>query len=419
MLKTMTSRMAASVSKSRRLATSAHRAFSIATEAEEKSLRRGEPLLFTPGPLTTSAAVKEAMQVDLGSRDSQMLEKTASIRNQLLEMAGTSKEDGFEAVIMQGSGSFAVEAVVSSVVPPPSKGGRLLVLANGAYGERLASMAKKAGIDVNVARVGETEAFTAAEAEKHCEGGNYSHVAMVHHETTAGVLNPIREVGHVVRQHLPNASFFVDSMSAFGAYDVDMERDNVDYLVSSANKNIEGVPGFSFAICKRSLLERDGVHARTVTLDLLDQLNGLEGNGQFRFTPPTHALLAFFKALEEHKAEGGVDARLARYQRNCDALLSGMAEMGFSAYVPDEHRGCVINTFVFPDDSNFDFTEFYTGLSKRGMVIYPGKLTGMDCFRIGSIGRLYESDMTDLVDAVREVLNEMSVALPVTQIAVE
>eukprot|EP00946_MAST-07B_sp_MAST-7B-sp1_P005421 g5421.t1 len=391
----------------------------ISPEAEEKQKRRGEPLLFTPGPLTTSAAVKEAMQVDLGSRDSQMLDKTAGIREKLLTMAGTSKEDGFDAVIMQGSGSFAVEAVVSSVVPPPEKGGRLLVLANGAYGERIATMASRAGIDVDIARVGETEAFTAAEAEKYCAGGNYTNVAMVHHETTAGVLNPIREVGEVVRKHLPNASFFVDSMSAFGAYDVDMKRDHVDYLVSSANKNIEGVPGFSFAICNVQLLGRDGVHARTVTLDLLEQLKGLNSNGQFRFTPPTHALLAFDKALEEHEAEGGVPARLARYQRNCDVLLSGMAELGFSAYVPDEHRGCVINTFVFPDDSNFDFTKFYSELARRGMVIYPGKLTGMDCFRIGSIGRLYESDMEDLVSAVRDVLMEMSVKLPVSQLAVE
>jgi 2-aminoethylphosphonate-pyruvate transaminase len=304
-------------------------------------------------------------------------------------------------------------------VPPPEQGGRLLVLANGAYGERLAAMAGKAGIACEIARVGETEAWTAAEAEKHVAGGGYSHVAMVHHETTAGVLNPIREVGAVVREHLPGASFFVDSMSAFGAYDVDMERDHVDYLVSSANKNIEGVPGFSFAICNRALLERDGVHARTVTLDLLEQLKGLESNGQFRFTPPTHALLAFDQALAEHAAEGGVAARLARYQRNCDVLLSGMAEMGFAAYVPDAHRGCVINTFVFPDDANFDFTKFYEGLAKRGMVIYPGKLTGMDCFRIGSIGRLYESDMSALVGAVRDVLEEMEVALPVTQMAVE
>ena len=166
------------------------------------------------------------------------------------------------------------------------------------------------------------------------------------------------------------------------------------------------------------MLERDGVHARTVTLDLLEQLKGLESNGQFRFTPPTHALLAFAQALEEHEAEGGVPGRLDRYQRNCKELLSGMAELGFDAYVPDEHRGCVINTFVFPDDSNFDFPQFYTGLAERGIVIYPGKLTGMDCFRIGSIGRLYESDMAALVVAVREVLEEMQVTLPVTQIAV-
>ena len=270
----------------RGLASSPVAALAIRPEPDERALRRGEPLLFTPGPLTTSAAVKEAMQVDLGSRDAGMLETTARIRDQLLEMAGTSARDGYEAVIMQGSGSFAVESVVNTVVPPRAAGGRLLVLANGAYGERLAKMAERAGVNTNVVRAGETEPVTpdmAAEALHwprrvgSPDPTEFTHVACVHHETTAGVLNPVGEIGAAIREHAPGTSFIVDSMSAFGAYDLHMERDNVDYMVSSANKNIEGVPGFSFAVCNRAHLERDGVHARTVTLDLLEQLRGLDG----------------------------------------------------------------------------------------------------------------------------------------------
>lgn len=381
-------------------------------------MRGGESLLFTPGPLTTSRAVKQAMQVDLGSRDDQMIGLVADLRRKLCQMAGGGDDGTYATVIVQGSGSFAVEAVVNSVVPPPDAGGRLLVAANGAYGERLAEMADRAGIAVDVVRAGETEAVTAAlvaDALRASGTRPYSHVAAIHHETTAGVLNPIREIGAAVRAHAPGVGYIVDSMSAFGAYEVDMAADHVDYMVSSANKNIEGVPGFSFAIVDRARLEREGVHARTVTLDLLGQVKGFEGGGQFRFTPPTHAMLAFDAALREHAAEGGPRGRLARYEENCAALTDGFAALGFRPYVPDGVRGCIISTFVFPDDENFDFPRFYADLARKGLVIYPGKLTGVDCFRIGSIGRLFPSDMRALVRGVEDVLRDMGVKLPVTQ----
>jgi len=394
----------------------ATRCFSaMASQSEEIALRRGEPLLFTPGPLTTSHAVKAAMQVDLGSRDTQMLDITSSIRQRLLSMAGAS--DKYDSIIMQGSGSFAVESVISSVVPSSTNGGRLLVLSNGAYGDRIVDMAKRAGIETVVVRVNEDVVVTASHASDALLAVTadvpYTHVAVIHHETTAGVLNPIRDIGQVVREHGRGASFIVDSMSAFGAYEVDMAKDHVDYLVSSANKNIEGVPGFSFAICNRQKLEKEGMNARTVTLDLLGQLKGLNANGQFRFTPPTHALLAFNQALKEHEAEGGPAGRLERYTRNCERLIQEMRLMGFQPYVDDIHRGVIINTFLFPDDKNFNFDQFYRELAARGLVIYPGKLTERECFRIGSIGRLFEEDMVTLTVAIKDILISMGVQLPV------
>lgn len=377
-----------------------------------------EPLLFTPGPLTTSASVKQAMLVDIGSRDARMVAVIKEIRELLLEMAGVSKESGWECVLIAGSGTMGVESVVNSVVPPPEKGGRLLVASNGAYGLRMAKMAEMYGIPVDVIQYDETGRVCPDDVRAALKKQKYSHVGCIHHETTAGTLNPIEEIGAAIRDVDPDVRFFVDSMSGFGAYALDLEKANVAYIVSSANKNIEGVPGFSFAICRRDDLQR-GEFARSLSLDLLAQWKGLEANGQFRFTPPCHALLAFRQALAEHHAEGGVEGRRARYEANFKVLKKGMAEMGFHPYLDDEAQGCIITTFLYPDDTRFDFPRFYKELSDKGLVIYPGKLTKANCFRLGTIGRLYPRDVQILLLAIRETLDGMGVKLPVTQAKTE
>lgn len=372
--------------------------------------------LFTPGPLTTSATVKQAMQRDLGSRSPEMVGAIVEIRNELLKMAHVSPNAGYECVLMQGSGTFAVESVVSSVVPAA---GRLLILSNGSYGRRIVQMAECHAIEHTVIAVSErdTIAPSAVEAEllrAAAAAGEraYSHVAIIHHETTSGILNPMHEIGEAIHRVAPATSYIVDSMSAFGAYEVDMEASHVDYMVSSANKNIEGVPGFAFAICRRDKLLAEAGAARTVSLDLLAQWRGLEGNGQFRFTPPTHTLLAFRQALREHRAEGGSAGRLARYEANATALISGLQALGLRLYVERHKAGCIISTFLYPDDPNFDFEQLYLDLAERGMIIYPGKLTEVDCFRVGSIGQLYRDDMEGVVTAIREILTKCGVELP-------
>lgn len=337
-------------------------------------------------------------------------------------MAHVSQEAGYESVLQQGSGTFVVESVVGSVVPPPDKGGRILVVSNGAYGLRMAKMCKTYGIDHELVHYDETEAPTVEEVMAKLQdnkGQRYTHVGIIHHETTAGTLNPIHAIGRAILDFDPEISYIVDSMSGFGAYPVDMQASNVHYLVSSANKNIEGCPGFGFAICNRDRLLRDGVHARSLSLDLLEQWRGLENNGQFRFTPPTHSLVAFKQALLEHEAEGGSAGRLARYTANFQVLKTGMAKLGFHPYLSEDKQGAIITTFLFPDDPNFDFGLFYAKLNERGMVIYPGKLTKADCFRIGTIGRLFPHDLVNLVGAVREILEDMGVQLPVTQVRPE
>mmetsp|Transcript_108651 Transcript_108651/g.215757 ORF Transcript_108651/g.215757 Transcript_108651/m.215757 type:complete len:434 (+) Transcript_108651:42-1343(+) len=390
--------------------------------ASAMSVAGREPALYTPGPLTTSLSVKQAMLRDFGSRDSTMVSVIKDIRERLLQMAHVSQEAGYESVLQQGSGTFVVETVVGSVVPPPAKGGRILIMSNGAYGLRMAKMCQTYGIDHELVHFDETEAPTAEDVIAKLqanEGRRYTHVGIIHHETTAGTLNPIEAIGRAILDFDPEISYIVDSMSGFGAYPVDMQACNIHYLVSSANKNLEGCPGFGFAVCHRDRLLRDGVHARSLSLDLLEQWRGLENNGQFRFTPPTHSLVAFQQALLEHDAEGGTEGRLARYTANFQVLKAGMAKLGFHPYLSEDKQGAIITTFLFPDDSNFDFGLFYARLNERGMVIYPGKLTKADCFRIGTIGRLFPHDLVNLVGAVREILEDMGVQLPVTQVSPE
>ena len=364
--------------------------------------------LFTPGPLTTSQTVKQAMLRDLGSRDVAFIKAVRHVRENLLAVAGVSKDKGYEAVLMQGSGTFGLESVIGSTVPP---GGKLLVIVNGAYGDRIANIAKVLKIDTGILEYNANTVPVPADVDRRLTDDQaITNVAVVHCETTTGIINPIEEIGRVVKQH--EKVYFVDSMSAFGAVLFDFERCEIDFLVSSANKCIEGVPGFSFAICRRDSLHATEGWARSVSLDLLAQWQGLEMNGQFRFTPPTHAILAFEQALCELQAEGGVEGRVARYGANYEVLVVGMREMGFAEYLRPELQGTIITAFCYPNDPLFQFGEFYKRLNDKGFVIYPGKVSDIDCFRIGNIGHLFESDILDLLTAVRETSSEMGIELP-------
>ncbi|MCH8093717.1 MAG: 2-aminoethylphosphonate--pyruvate transaminase [Chloroflexi bacterium] len=363
-----------------------------------------DKLLFTPGPLTTSMTVKQAMLKDLGSRDIEFIDLVKDIRTRLLEIGGVG-DQGYEAIIMQGSGTFTLEAVVSSSVPPD---GRLLVIINGAYGRRIAQIAEIHNIRTTTLEFPENQVPDLAQIEKALETDTaITNVAVIHCETTTGLMNPVKEIGRMVQQS--GARYFVDAMSSFGAVPIDLAEWGIDYLVSSANKCIEGVPGFGFALARREALMQTEGNARSLSLDLLSQWEGLEQNGQFRFTPPTHALLAFHQALLELEAEGGVAGRAARYRANYETLIAGMRAMGFQEYLEPEDRGYIITSFRYPTHPNFDFDEFYKRLNDRGYVIYPGKVSQADCFRIGTIGRIFESDMNDLIAALREVVAEMGI----------
>ncbi len=362
--------------------------------------------LFTPGPLTTSPTVKAAMGRDLGSRDTEFISVIRDLRNDLLQLAGVSQDDGWEAVLMQGSGTFAIESVLSSITPAD---GKWLVIINGAYGERILKILERHQIAAEAIRCPENELPNLDAIGTTLESGGFTHVALVHCETTSGIMNPIGEIGALAKQN--GCVYFVDSMSAFGGVEFDFAGSQLDCLVSSANKCVQGVPGFGFALCKRELLETTEGMARTISLDLTAQWRGLEGNGQFRFTPPTHTLLAFAQALRELADEGGIPARAGRYRANHDACVAGMRALGFTEYVPENLQGHIITSFLYPTD-DFDFNVFYDRLNDKGFVIYPGKVTKADCFRIGHIGHLFPADTEALLAAIGEVCSEMKLAMP-------
>ena len=361
----------------------------------------GDKLLFTPGPLTTSVTVKQAMMHDLGSRDVDFIDLVRDIRRRLLELGGV-EEGTYEAVLMQGSGTFGVESVLSSVIP---RDGKLLVAINGAYGRRMADIARTLGIATEEILSQESRPLDPAQIEERLARDRaITHLGVIHCETTTGILNPVEPIGHLARAQ--RRTLVVDAMSSFAGVPMDLRGWGIDFLISSPNKCIQGVPGFSFVLARRNLLLEAEGRARSVSLDLVSQWKAIEATGQFRFTPPTHALLAFSKALEELEAEGGVAARASRYAENHAILLAGMQALGFRPLLAPQYQSHIITAFRYFLHAKFSFQEVYRRLSHKGYVIYPGKLSDSDCFRIGTIGHIFRKDILGLLGAVEESLKK-------------
>lgn len=365
----------------------------------------GEPYLLTPGPLTTALSVKQAMLRDWGSWDGDFRAMTAHLRHSLLALIGDTKGE-FDCVPMQGSGTAAVEAMLAAFVP---RDGKALVLANGAYGKRAAEILHYLGRDHTVIDKGDYLPPRGAEVTAALRADPaITHVVVIHCETSSGILNPVKEISDAV--YAEGAKLLIDSMSAFGAVPAGVGDLRYEAIVSSANKCIEGVPGFGFVIARKSELEAAKGRSHSLSLDLHAQWLAMEKTGQWRFTPPTHVVAAFIEALGLHEREGGVAARGARYARNRDVLVSGMRAAGFETLLTDSWLSPIIVTFFCPADPRFEFTRFYELMKAKGFIIYPGKLTLADSFRIGCIGHMDEHVMRRVVAAAASTLAEMGVA---------
>lgn len=342
-------------------------------------------LLLTPGPLSTTATVRAAMLQDSCTWDADYNQGVVEpIRRELVRLAtGPEYESDYSAVLLQGSGSYVVESVLGSAIGADEC---LLIINNGAYGARMGEMARCLGLRHHELDCGETTrpepAAIDAMLARHPE---ITHLAMVHCETTTGMLNPLEEVAELCQRR--GIRLIVDAMSSFGGIPIDMGRLGIEFLISSANKCIQGVPGFGFVIARRAALTACAGRARSVSLDLHAQWQTMEQQGgKWRFTSPTHTVLAFAQALRELDEEGGITARHQRYSENQRILVAGMAELGFAPLLPEEWQSPIITAFYSPANPDYRFADFYQRLKAQGFVIYPGKVSQADCFRIGNIG---------------------------------
>ena len=362
-----------------------------------------DPILLTPGPLTTTLATKSAMLRDWGSWDTAFNEVTARVRAKLVDIIHAG--DTHVCVPMQGSGTFSVEAAINTLVP---RDGHLLVLINGAYGKRLARLATMMGRRTTTFETADDVPTTADDVERLlASDASITHVGLIHCETSTGIENPLQAIAAVVARR--GRSLIVDAMSSFGALPIDARTTPFDALVAASGKCVEGPPGMGFVFVRRSVLERCAGNSTSLALDLHDQWTYMEKTTQWRFTPPTHVVVALDAALDQYVAEGGQPARFARYRANFETLVAGMREQGFRVFLPDAIQAPIIVTFHAPDDPKYAFRDFYDRVRDKGFVLYPGKLTQVETFRVGCIGAIGPSEMRHAVNAVRDTLAEMGI----------
>ena len=363
-----------------------------------------DPILLTPGPLTTTLRTKLAMLKDWGSWDSDFIAITASVRSRLLDIV--HGHDTHVVVPLQGSGTFSVEAAVATLVP---RDGHVLVLDNGAYCKRAAKLTQMMGRRSSVMPFAEDEPVSAAALDVRLQAdASISHVVLIHCETGTGVENPLAEVAAVCERH--GKGLIVDAMSSFAALPIDARRIRFDALVAASGKCLEGVPGMGFVFIRRAVLDDCAGRSQSLAMDLHDQHVYMERTGQWRFTPPTHVLLALSEAIAQFVEEGGQPARLERYSGNCRVLIDGMAELGFKPFLRSAVQAPIIVTFHAPAHANYDFKRFYDGARQRGFILYPGKLTQLETFRVGCIGAIGSNEMRQAVAAVADTLRDMGIS---------
>ncbi|WP_426122587.1 2-aminoethylphosphonate--pyruvate transaminase [Pseudomonas sp. PSPC2-3] len=361
------------------------------------------PILLTPGPLTTSARTRQAMLVDWGSWDERFNQLTASVCSQLLAILNGAATH--HCVPLQGSGTFAVEAAIGTLVP---RNGKVLVLINGAYGKRLAKICEVLGRDFSTFETAEDEPTTAADVDRllHADPA-ITHVALVHCETSTGLLNPLPQIAQAVKEH--GKRLIVDAMSSFGALPIDAREVPFDALIAASGKCLEGVPGMGFVFAEKHALGAAQGNCHSLALDLFEQHEYMARTGQWRFTPPTHVVAALHEALLQYHEDGGLPARQRRYANNCQVLLDGMAELGLRSFLPAAIQAPIIVTFHAPTDPRYQFKAFYERVKAKGFILYPGKLTEVDTFRVGCIGHVDAAEMRAAVAAIAQALHAMQV----------
>lgn len=360
--------------------------------------------LFTPGPLSTSKSTKLSMMHDFGSRDPEFLKINESVAKGLIKNIRNGKN--LISIPIQGSGTFAVEAMIDCFI---KKNQQVLLAINGAYGRRIEKICKYHKVKFKKIEFNETEVTSASEIDSKLKSGNFSHLIVVHCETTTGILNPLEKISKICEKN--KVKLLVDAMSTFGGLVIDYQKIKFEALAASSNKCLEGVPGISFCITDKKVLSKLKNNSSSLSLDLYDQWDVMKKTNQWRFTPPTHVVLALHSALDQLRLEGGIKARNERYVENCKFIRANMEELGFRCIIKDEFQSPIILTFLTPKSLKGKFNEFYNRISSRGFLIYPGKVTKIDTFRIGCIGNIEIKDIKKLLSSVRIVMKEMKLTI--------
>ena len=360
-------------------------------------------ILLTPGPLTTSLQTKLAMLRDWGSWDAEFNAVTARVRKSLL--AVVHGEQTHVVVPLQGSGTFSVEAAVATVVP---RDGHVLVLDNGAYCKRAAKLTTMMDRRCTVMPFADHEPVSPSALRDKLEAdASITHVVLIHCETGAGVLNPLPEIADVCAA--AGKGLIIDAMSSFAAIEIDARKTCFDALIAASGKCLEGVPGMGFVFIRKAILDDCAGRSQSLAMDLHDQYVYMEKTGQWRFTPPTHVVVALAEAIAQFEAEGGQPARLARYTRNYETLVSGMRALGFKPFLDPSVQAPIIVTFHAPAHPNYDFKRFYEAAKAHGFILYPGKLTQVETFRVGCIGAITPMEIEQAVHAVALALRELGI----------
>jgi 2-aminoethylphosphonate aminotransferase len=368
-----------------------------------KNIKRN--ILLNPGPATTTDTVKKSLVVpDICPREREFSVLLNEIRNDLVRIV--HGDDQYTSVLFAGSGTAVMDSVINSVIPGNKK---IAVIVNGAYGERLVRIARTYKIPCLPIIFDWREKPDLKKLDRLLKNDtSVCCVALVHHETTTGILNPITEVGRIVKKY--NCTYIVDAISSYAGIPIDIKESKADFLLSTSNKCIQGMAGLAFVVCKKSALESiKNYEKRSFYLDLYNQYDYLEKTGQTPFTPPVQIAYALKQAIKEYFEEGG-DRRYARYTENWKTLRSGLLDLGFTLLLKEDQESHILLTVIEPEAKNFDFEKMHDYLYDLGFTIYPGKLK-QKTFRLANMGAIYPADITAFLTALKEYLKEHHIIL--------
>ncbi|MBJ6368928.1 2-aminoethylphosphonate aminotransferase [Snuella sedimenti] len=359
-------------------------------------------ILLNPGPATTTDTVKWAQAVsDICPREQEFGDLMEFCSTEITKFVGNTAD--YATVLFGGSGTATVEAILSSVIP---ENGKILIIDNGAYGKRMRQITEVYKIETVAFESSSIEPIDLNALESLIKNTNgLTHLAMIHHETTTGLLNDITAVGEICKQH--NISFIVDSMSGFAAIPVDMETMHIDYLAASSNKNIQGMAGIGFAICNKKVLESTAsIPMRNLYLNLYAQYAYFEKTHQTRFTPPVQTFYALKQAIIETQEET-IEGRYARYSKSWETLISGLESLGLEYLIDKKYHSKIITSIIEPNTDAYDFNAMHDYFFERGFTIYPGKVNNYDTFRISNIGQIDYKDIEAFLKVLKSYLVEI------------